>query len=224
MIKLVRIVARLSMAVALVASASVLSGREAQAGKVNITPDIPFLDITIGNKTIHIERIQDTSHRLKNSYTKTSRACPPHCIQPISPVKGVKTVGELELLDFLQNKVAKNKGVLVDARIPVWYRKGTIPGSVDIPFTLFSSKNNPYLERILMVLGAEKLEDGTWDFGNARELLLFCNGPWCGQSPRAIRNLVAAGYPPSKLFYYRGGMQNWQLLGLPVQIPAKKGR
>jgi len=78
--------------------------------------------------------------------------------------------------------------------------------------------------RILMVLGAEKLEDGTWDFGNARELLLFCNGPWCGQSPRAIRNLVAAGYPPSKLFYYRGGMQNWQLLGLPVHVPAKRGR
>jgi len=71
-----------------------------------------------------------------------------------------------------------------------------------------------------MVLGARKLEDGTWDFGGARELLLFCNGPWCGQSPRAIRNLIAAGYPPEKLHYYRGGMQNWQLLGLTVVKPA----
>ncbi len=219
---IIRRFTRLAFAAALAMSATAFSAVTAQAGKVNITPDIPFLDITIGRKTIHIERIQDTNHRLKNSYTKTSRACPPHCIQPMTPVKGVRTVGELELLDFLQNKVAKNKGVLVDARIPVWYKKGTIPGSVNIPFTLFSSKNNPYLERILMVLGAEKLEDGTWDFGNARELLLFCNGPWCAQSPRAIRNLIAAGYPPSKLHYYRGGMQNWQIMGFPVQTPGRK--
>ncbi len=187
--------------------------------KVKIAPDIPWVDITIGGKTVRIQRIQDTRHKLTNSFTKTSRACPPFCIQPIRPAKGVHLAGELELLDFLKKKVETGKGVLVDARIPAWYRKGTIPGAVNIPFTLFDKKN-PYRDRILMVLGAKRLEDGTWDFGGARELLLFCNGPWCGQSPRAIRNLISAGYPPEKLHYYRGGMQNWQLLGLTVVKPA----
>lgn len=191
----------------------------AQAREVNIAPGLPYVDITIGGKTLRIERIQDTKHKLTNSFTKTSRPCPPFCIQPMSPAPGVNTVGELELIDFLKNKVEKNKGVLVDARIPAWYRKGTIPGAVNIPFTLLAP-DNPYRDRILLVLGARKLEDGTWDFGKARELLLFCNGPWCGQSPRAIRNLIAAGYPPEKLYYYRGGMQNWQLLGLTVVKPG----
>ena len=187
--------------------------------KVKITPDTPWVDITIGGKTVRIQRIQDTRHKLTNSFTKTSRPCPPFCIQPIVPARGVHIVGELELLDFLKKKVESGKGVLVDARIPAWFRKGTIPGAVNIPFTLLDSKN-PYRDRILMVLGAQKLEDGTWDFGGARELLLFCNGPWCGQSPHAIRYLIAAGYPPEKLYYYRGGMQSWQLLGLTVVKPA----
>ncbi len=197
---------------------AVAHAQAAEARKVNIAPGMPYVDIKVGGKTVRIERIQDTRHRLTNSYTKTSRPCPPFCIQPISPAPGVKTVGELELIEFLKNKVEKGKGVLVDARIPAWYRKGTIPGAVNIPFTLLAP-DNPYRDKILLVLGAKKLEDGTWDFGGARELLLFCNGPWCGQSPRAIRNLIAAGYPPEKLYYYRGGMQNWQLLGLTTVKP-----
>ena len=186
--------------------------------RVKIAPGVPYVDITIGGRTVRIMRNQDTKHRLTNSFTKTSRACPPFCIQPMSPAPGVHVVGELELLDFLKKKVQTGKGVLIDARIPAWHKKGTIPGAVNIPFTLLD-KRNPYRDRILMVLGAKKLEDGTWDFGGARELLLFCNGPWCGQSPHAIRNLIAAGYPPEKLYYYRGGMQNWQLLGLTVVKP-----
>jgi rhodanese-related sulfurtransferase len=58
-----------------------------------------------------------------------------------------------------------------------------------------------------------------WDFSAALDLAMFCNGPWCDQSPRAIRNLTEAGYPPEKLRYYRGGMQLWLLLGLSVQTP-----
>ena len=53
-----------------------------------------------------------------------------------------------------------------------------------------------------------------WDFTQAKDLVFWCNGPACGQSPRAIQGLLDAGYPPSKLFYFRGGMQMWQLWGL----------
>jgi len=45
---------------------------------------------------------------------------------------------------------------------------------------------------------------------------LWCNGWWCGQSPAAIRGLLSEGYPAEKLFYFRGGMQNWKIYGMTV--------
>jgi hypothetical protein len=39
---------------------------------------------------------------------------------------------------------------------------------------------------------------------------------WCGQSPTNIRQLLSMGYPADKLKWYRGGMQDWQILGLTV--------
>ena len=60
-----------------------------------------------------------------------------------------------------------------------------------------------------------------WDFSEAKDILLWCNGMWCGQSPRAIKGLLAMGYPAEKIFYYRSGMQSWQLLGLSVVVPKK---
>ena len=195
------------------------SGFEVRARDVNITPDMPFVDIQIGGKTIRIERIQDTKHKLVNSYALTSRKCPPFCVHPMQAAAGVVTVGEVELIKFIKNEVEKQTGLLIDARIPAFYKKGTIPGAVNIPFNLFADDRNPYLDRILTVLGGVKNSDDEWDFSKAMKLLLFCNGPWCDQSPRAIRNLIAAGYPPEKIFYYRGGMQNWQNLGLTVVVP-----
>jgi rhodanese-related sulfurtransferase len=46
--------------------------------------------------------------------------------------------------------------------------------------------------------------------------VFFCNGPQCGQSPRAIRALIDAGHPAQRIWYYRGGMHDWITLGLPV--------
>lgn len=42
----------------------------------------------------------------------------------------------------------------------------------------------------------------------------FCNGLWCGQSPRNIKGLLKLGYPARKLIWYRGGMQDWEAVGL----------
>ena len=73
------------------------------------------------------------------------------------------------------------------------------------------------VESVGLLGGDQKTEQ--WDFSNAKELLLWCNGPWCGQSPRAIHGLLKAGYPAEKLYYYRGGMQMWQSLGLTTILP-----
>ena len=185
---------------------------------VNITKDSASVTVEHGGESVKIQRIQNTKNRLTNSYTKTSRPCPPFCIHSMKVAKGVETYGELEVLKFLKTKVKNSEGLLIDSRMPQWYRNGTIPGALNIPFTLLKSKDNPYLDQILQLLGASK-ENGKWNFKDAQDLLMFCNGPWCDQSPRAIKSLLKVGYPAKKLFYYRGGMQNWQLLGLTTVVP-----
>lgn len=187
--------------------------------KVKITPEIPYLDVQHNGKTVRIERIQDTKNRLNNGFTKTSRVCPPFCVHPIELTPGVKTVGELEVLNFLDTKVKENKGLLIDARMPEWFEKGTIPGSVNIPFTVLSKGlESKHTQKIITLLGAKK-ENGEWNYDNARELLLYCNGMWCDQSGKAIKNLLELGYPAENLRWYRGGMQAWQSVGLTTITP-----
>lgn len=187
--------------------------------EVNIAPNLPYLDITVAGKKIRIERNQDIENRLTNSFAKTSRACPPFCVHPMQAAPEVETVGELELIRFLKARVEKQSGLLIDARLPSFYKKGTIPGSVNIPFTLLSPVENPYLDKILAVLGGVKSSNGQWDYSKSMRLMLFCNGPWCDQSSRAIKHLLEAGYPATRIYYYRGGMQNWQALGFNIQVP-----
>ena len=187
---------------------------------VFITQDMPFFEFDNGVEFHVIERNQDPNATIPEAFAKTSRACPPFCIQPMQAAEGVETLGELELLKFLEEKVQNGSGALIDARVETWYRGGTIPGSINIAFNLFEDPEaNPFLVPVLQLFGGVQGSDGTWDFSNAKELALFCNGPWCGQSPRAINNLLSVGYPAEKLYYYRGGMQAWLSLGLSVYVP-----
>ncbi|PCJ84335.1 MAG: sulfurtransferase [Thiotrichaceae bacterium] len=186
--------------------------------KVMITPSIDAVSINHHGIPITVERIQNTHNRLADDFTKTSRPCPPFCIHPISAAKGVLTIGELELLDFLIQEVADETGLLIDARMPNWYKSETIPGSVNAPFVIFT-KASVKRERMLKLLGVTIDETGKKDFSNVIKLTLFCNGPWCDQSPRAIKGLLSAGYPPEKIQYYRGGMQAWKSFGLTTVLP-----
>jgi len=189
------------------------------AVEVNIVEGLPYVDVDVDGKPVRIQRIQDTKHKLKNSYSKTSRPAPPFSIQPFQPIKGIETVSELDVIDFLKNKVSKNKGILLDARMPKWNKAGTIPASTNIPFSILASKgNNHYIDKIFELLSVKK-ENENWNFTDARMLLVFDNGPWCQQGVRAMKNLIKLGYPKSKILYYRGGMQYWQILGLTTIIP-----
>jgi len=209
--------------------------------EVNITQNLPSMPVHHGDDFINIQRNQDQNHVLTGGYTKTSRKCPPFCIQPLKVAPGVATVAELELLDFIDKKLEMGSGVLIDARTPSWYQKATIPGSINIPFTHFDpEKSVTALAEVLKKLDVRKKNSGggsfmdslmgffssdanaansPWDFSHAKDVLLYCNGMWCGQSPRAIKNLLSLGYPPEKIFYYRGGMQAWQSLGLTIVVP-----
>lgn len=217
-----------------------------RAEPVNITQYRPSFSVEVNGETIRIERIQDNSNVLSGGFAKTSRPCPPFCIHAMEAVPGVRTLGELELFEFMEKKQQRGEGVLVDARTPSWYKKATIPGSTNIPFTVFADPDpeNPELWEALRGLGVEKKggdsdslaeglgrvldffgsdapeESEVFDFSAAKELVLFCNGPWCDQSPRAIKGLRRIGYPAVKLHYYRGGMQMWLLLGLTT-VPGQ---
>lgn len=187
--------------------------------EVRITPDIAARTIILNGTPLTIERIQDSENRLEGEFTRTSRPCPPFCIGPMSAAPGVVTIGELEVMEFLDTRVATGAGLLLDSRLPEFYAKGTIPGAVNLPFATLDPAN-PYRDEILQALGAVKAGAG-WDFSGAMELAMFCNGPWCDQSPRAIRHLIQSGYPADKIQYYRGGMQLWLLLGLTSHMPAR---
>lgn len=190
----------------------------AVAQDVRITQDLDRVSINLNGSEITIVRNQNQTSRLTSEFTKTSRPCPPFCIQPISVAPGVTTYGELEVIGFLQNDVAEGTGLLIDTRLPEWYEKGSIPGAVNLPFSTLES-NNPFRDEILRALGANDSSEA-WDFSNVFTLTLFCNGPWCEQTTRAVAALLQVGYPPEKLNFYRGGMQNWLLLGLTTTNSA----
>ncbi|WP_244888318.1 rhodanese-like domain-containing protein [Nereida ignava] len=176
----------------------------AQANDVGITKGLMNVTVQTADGVVDITRNQDPNARLQEPWTQTSRPCPNFCIQPMIPAPGVAPVGELEVLEFLQREDA----VLVDGRLRTDYDKATIPGAISIPYTQAADR--------LDELGCEIDFDG-WICSDAAPIVvLFCNGPWCGQSPTAARRMIAAGYPAEKIRYYRGGMQSWNMLGLTV--------
>ena len=193
---------------------------QVSAQEVRITKDIMVVEYSFNGETYMIGRNQDPNHRIPDAYAKTSRSCPAFCVQPMQVHEGVNTAGELEVLAFLQEQVTTGEGFLIDSRTNDWYEKGTIPGAVNLPFNVFvPSSDNVFFDSVMVMLGGEQSANGEWIFNDPKELMLFCNGPWCGQSPTAIRNLLAINYPPEKLHYYRGGMQNWYGMGFSVEVP-----
>jgi rhodanese-related sulfurtransferase len=113
-------------------------------------------------------------------------------LQPLQAADGVRTVGELELLELVAQGA-----VLVDSRTAGSFGGRTIPGSVNIPH--------------------DEVADRIGEFDRDRVSILFCNGPQCPQSPDSIRRLLDAGHPASALAYYRGGMHDWVTTAMPTQ-------
>lgn len=196
---------------------SVATMSAATAQSVNITEDMADASYSVNGQNFSITRAHNPDHHLNGEYTKTSRECPPFCVHPMVAAPGVETMGELELINFLRGTVHDGEGLLLDARLPDWFAKATVPGAINVPFSTLEPTNS-YRDDILVALGAAKAGNGL-DFSNALDLAIFGNGPWDDQAQRAVRNLIAAGYPAAKIHYYRGGMQMWLLLGLTHDVP-----
>ncbi len=116
-------------------------------------------------------------------------------VQPWEAAPGVRTIGELELIDLVEDGAA-----LIDCRVPDSSGGVSIPGAVNVP-------HGEVLARRA-------------ELDPAGQSILFCNGPQCPQSPWAIHALLGAGFPAHALIYYRGGMHDWVTLAMPTQPTA----
>ncbi|KFE33824.1 rhodanese-like domain-containing protein [Thioclava atlantica] len=182
-----------------------LAGAPALADPVNIRPDMMSVTVETASGPVEIKRIQDNDNQITGEWAQTSRPCPDFCIQPIVPAPGVTPIGELEILQFLQDPNV----VVIDGRITRDFKTGAIPGAVNVPYTEAADR--------LGELGCEPDFEGfVCDGHGVKSVALYCNGPWCGQSPAAARRMIEAGFPAEKIYYYRGGMQSWRMLGLTV--------
>ncbi|KPN64920.1 Rhodanese-related sulfurtransferase [Aliiroseovarius crassostreae] len=194
--------------------ALVVAAAPSFAQQLNITKDKANASFVIKGKPITITRNQTPDAPLPPDFSQSSALCPPSCVTAMEAAPGVSTVGELEVIAFLEHEVASGQGLLLDSRSPDWFARGSIPGALNVPAETLTDKN-PYRDEILRALGGVKT-GATWDFINAPPLMIFCSGPRCDQSPRAIRALINTGYPAHKIRYYRGGMLVWSSLGLTI--------
>ena len=206
---------------ALAISTSVLAADDVA---VKITRDIASVEVMHDGTKTKIMRNQDQKHTVNKAFAKTSRKCPPFCIQPSMLAPGVETIGEVEMIDYLMRMSGGDNSILVvDSRTADWVKKGTIPGAVNIPWTSLNPAKGADPISIGEIMedrfGVKSLE-GLWDYSSAKTLVMFCNGMWCGQSPNNIMNLLKFGYPAHKIKWYRGGMQDWEILGLST-VPGK---
>ena len=181
------------------ACAAMLMALPAYAQTSRITEDLSGFQVSINGATVAIDR--------------SGAACPPACVQPMIAAPGVATIGELEVLDFLELFVSGGQGLLVDVRLPTGYGAGTIPGAVNVPASTLSP-GNTYRDDLLNALGVRN-----GDFSAAFDLVIFAGGADDGAAPEAVRNLLDAGYPATKLKYYRGGFAAWTTLGLSLASP-----
>jgi rhodanese-related sulfurtransferase len=219
-----------TVATLLIVLASTLPGRVPAADN-RISPTLESLDVVHNGQTVTIQRGHDRDATLPAMFQKTDRGCPPFCVQPIVAAPGVGTIGELEVLDYLRRISQGDDSILlVDSRTPDWVMRGTIPGAINIPWNRISAdaagtfETPEQADAFQQILSDEfdgrfDAENDTWDFSNAKTLVLFCNGIWCGQSTDNIKTLLELGYPVHKLKWYRGGMQDWVSVGLTTVKP-----
>jgi len=110
-------------------------------------------------------------------------------------------------IGFNYAKSLLNKGVLfVDARPERVYKKGTIPGSINIPDTKFLKDPTPFMD----MLPTDKNST----------IVVFCGGYVCVKSHKVAEKLYEMGY--KKVLAYAGGVPEWKEKGEQLLKPGEK--
>ena len=87
-----------------------------------------------------------------------------------------------------------DKIVLVDTRSPEAYKKGHIPGAVNIPHRTMSVATTAQLDKATLIVA-------------------YCDGVGCNGSTKGALNMVQLGFRVKELI---GGLDCWRADGYPV--------
>ena len=224
----------LTAAAVAVSTLSMATLAQAENKPVGITGSLSSVTVMHEGAGVELMREQNNANTITQDFALTSRPCPPFCIQPMVFAPGVDTLGELEVIDHLVRMQAGENILVIDSRTPNWVAKGTIPGAVNISWVDLTPAKGATTEGIMDVMlnqmdvaligDVDEFEvdeaivngnvEDVFDYSNAKTLVLFCNGMWCGQSPASMKTLLSFGYPANKIKWFRGGMQTWEVLGL----------
>jgi rhodanese-related sulfurtransferase len=112
-------------------------------------------------------------------------------------IEGTVRVSAEEMIELVEKY---DDLVIIDARKKSDVAKGFIEGSVSIPNT----------ETTAASLASAIPSKST-------PVAFYCNGIKCGRSVKSAKIALAEGY--SKIFWFRGGMQEWEAKGLPLVHP-----
>ncbi len=176
------------------------------------------MDIHIENNVFWKDRY--ASSKVPKTCRATFITSAGKAILPMKLHEKIETYGEVEVLAFIKKMQHDNAMLFVDTRDEEWYEYRTIPGAINIHY-VYITKPEVFKEEYkasLAKLGISSAKKSL-DFSQAKNILLFCNGAWCGQSPNMIKALLALGYPPEKIKWYRGGLDDW--LGLSMTTTRK---
>ena len=222
---------------------------DAKSGKVTapLKPEVPYVFVVHQGRSIKVERDLDQSFRarigIRGTLMQTSTACPPFCLQAITLDVPVASVAEAEIVDFMLTTMRDNNGILIDVRHPKQFKTATIPGSINLFIQdLMKAQEDGTMDAALERLGAKRREQpgwltrqleaygligndlrtDSWDFTDASELIVWATSATDNTSAKVIHMLLSAGYPASKLKWYRGGMAAWQYWGFNTVRAAKR--
>lgn len=102
------------------------------------------------------------------------------------------TTGPHEVTGILDRK---EDVVIVDVRFPSDYRKGHVPGAVNLPKGKWHEATG---------LAKDKLN------------ILYCYNQTCHMAAEAALELIARGYPVAEM---EGGFATWEANGYPIAVP-----
>lgn len=171
--------------------------------------------IAINEKLMSVKILHEAKEVLiERTALNKEQTCPPFCIEAMN-VKDVRTLGELEVLAFIDKLKEKKARLAIDVRKSSLYVQGSIPGAINLPFTMLKDES-AYQEKVLKLLGAKFIKK-KWSFKNAQTLLIFGSSVISSEASSTIKKLLDLGYPSKKLFYYRAGVLSWKGLGLTVR-------
>ena len=112
-------------------------------------------------------------------------------------IEGTTRVSAEEMIELVEKY---DDLVILDARKKSDVAKGFIEGSISLPNT---ETNGASLAKHVA--------------SKSTPIAIYCNGIKCGRSVKAAKIALAEGY--SKVFWFRGGIQEWEAKGLPVVHP-----